>query len=158
MFETSKSYFNSPEHCPTIICQCFENPTQELNLWFVYEQLKYFNETMLKLERQKTSAVDVVIILTELQLKLHQNRVNNFASHQAKRVWEKLEKDGEVNARFFLNETGCFYEKCESYLDVYRDSYKGVTPHLWLNSREDILAACMCICKKDQLRVCEANN
>ena len=110
---------------------------------------------MLKLERQKTSAVDVVIILTELQLNLHQNRVSNFAPHQAKRIWEKLEEDGAVNASFFLNETGCFYEKYESYLDVYRVSYKGVTPHLWLNSSEDILAACMYICGKDQLRVCE---
>ena len=77
MFEASKSYFNSQEHCPTIIRQCFENPTQELNLWFVYEQLKYFNETMLKLERQKTSAVDVTIVLTELQLNLPQNRVSS---------------------------------------------------------------------------------
>ena len=77
MFEALKSYFNSQEHCPTIIRQCFENPTQKLNIWFVYEQLKYFNETMLKLERQKTSAVDVTIILTELQLNLPQNRVSS---------------------------------------------------------------------------------
>ena len=136
MFEVLKSYFNSPKRFPTIIRQCFENPNQELNLWFVYEQLKYFNETMLKLERQKTSAVDVTIILTELQLNLHQNRVSSFVPHQAKRTWEKLEKDGEVDSRFFLNETRCFYEKCESYLDVYRDSYEGATPHLWLNSSD----------------------
>ena len=31
--EALKSYFDSQEHCPTIICQCFENPTQELNLF-----------------------------------------------------------------------------------------------------------------------------
>ena len=49
-FEALKSYFNSQEHCPAIICQCFENPTQELYLWFVYGQLKYFNETMLQSE------------------------------------------------------------------------------------------------------------
>ena len=36
MFETLKSCFNSQEHCPTIIRRCFENPTQELYLWFVY--------------------------------------------------------------------------------------------------------------------------
>ena len=39
---------------------------------------------------------------------------------------------------FFLDETRCFYEKCESYLDVYRDSYEGATPHLWLNSSDDL--------------------
>ena len=32
----------------------------------------------------------------------------------------------------------CFYEKCESYVDVYRHAYEGVTPHLWLNSSEDL--------------------
>ena len=67
MFEALKSYFNLQKHCPTMICQCFENPIQELYLWFVYGQLKYFNKTMLKLERQKKSAADVAIILTELK-------------------------------------------------------------------------------------------
>ena len=84
------------------------------------------------------SAVDVAIILTELKLNLHEKRVSNFVPYQAKRILEKLEKDGEVNARFFLNETRCFYKKCELDLDVYRDSYEGVTPHLWLNSSEDL--------------------
>ena len=138
MFEALKSYFNSQEHCPTIIRQCFENPTQELYLWFVCRQLKYFTEAMLKLETQKTSAVDVAIILAELKLNLHQKRVNNFVPHQAQCILEKLEKDVEVNAKFFLNQTTCFYEKCEPYLDVYRHAYEGVTPHLWLNSSEDL--------------------
>ena len=31
-----------------------------------------------------------------------------------------------------------FTKKCESYLDVYRDSYKGATSHLWPNSSEDL--------------------
>ena len=57
---------------------------------------------------------------------------------------EKLEKDGDVDARFFLNETRYFYEKCESYLDVYRDSYDGVTPHLWLNSSKDLSLPPVC--------------
>ena len=30
------------------------------------------------------------------------------------------------------------YEKCESYLNVYQYSHKGVTPHLWLNSSDDL--------------------
>ena len=138
MFEALKSDFNSKEHCPIIIRQCFENPIQELYLWFIYGLLKYFNKTMLKLERHKTSAVDVAIVLTELKLNLHEKRVSNFVPYQAKRILEKLEKDGEVDARFFLNETRCFYKKCESYLDVYRDSYEDVTPHFWLNSSEDL--------------------
>ena len=107
-----------------------------LRLWTA--EVQYFNETMLKFERQKTSAVDVVIILTELKLNLHEKRVNNFVLHQAKCILEKLEKDGDVNAKFFFKQTTCFYEKYESYLNVYRHAYEGVTPHLWLNSSEDL--------------------
>ena len=60
---------------------------------------------MLKLDRQKMSAVDVAIILKELKLNLHEKRVNYFVPHQAKHILEKLEKGGEENARFFLNQT-----------------------------------------------------
>ena len=72
-----------------------------LYLWTA--EVQYFNEKMLKLERQKTSAVDVAIILTELKLNLHEKRVNDFVLHQAKCILEKLEKDGVVNAKFFFN-------------------------------------------------------
>ena len=80
----------------------------------------------------------MAIILTELKLNLHEKRASNFVPYQANRILEKLEKDGEVDARFFLNETRCFCEKYKSYLDVYRDSEEGVTPHLWLNSSENL--------------------
>ena len=81
----------------------------------------------------------MVIILTELKLNLHEKRIRNLVPQQAKHILEKLEKDGEVNARFFLNGTLiCFYKKCESNLNVYQDSHKGVTPHLWLNSSDDL--------------------
>ena len=99
---------------------------------------------MLKLARQKTSAVDMVIILTELKLNLHEKKVRNLVPQQAKRILEKLEKDGEVDARFFLNRNICFYKKCESYLNVYQDSHKGVTPHLWLNSSDDLSCPPVC--------------
>ena len=72
--------------------------------------------------------MDVGIIPPELKLNLHEKRVGNFVPHQGKRILEKVEKGGEVDVRFFFNETRCFYEKCESYLDVYRDSSEGVTP------------------------------
>ena len=47
-----------------------------------------------------------------------------------------------MNAKFFFKQSTCFYEKCESCescdLDVYRHASEGVTPHLWLNSSEDL--------------------
>ena len=49
-----------------------------------------------------------------------------------------------MNARVFLNEIRYIYEKCESYLDIYRDAYEGVTPHLWTNSSEDLYWSFVC--------------
>ena len=57
MFEGLESYFNSQEGCPTLIKNCFQEPTLELYLKFVHGQLKYFNETILKLESEHVSAV-----------------------------------------------------------------------------------------------------
>ena len=65
-------------------------------------------------------------------------------SATAKCILEKLEKDGDVNAKFFFKQTTCFYEKYESYLDVYRHAYEGVTSHLWLNSSEDLFWQPVC--------------
>ena len=51
---------------------------------------------MFKLQRQKTSDVDVAIIFTELKLNLQGKRVKKEL------ILEKREKNREVNARFFF--------------------------------------------------------
>ena len=91
---------------------------------------------MLKLEMQRTSAMDV--ILTKLKLNLHEKNDSDFVPYQAESLLEKLEKNGEMDVKVFLNEIRCFYNKCESCLHVYRNAYKGVAPHLWMNSSEDL--------------------
>ena len=53
-------------------------PTQELYLRIIHGKMKYFIETLLKLKRQKTTAEDVANVLTELNLNLHEKKVNNF--------------------------------------------------------------------------------
>ena len=98
----------------------FQKPSSRTHLRFVHRQLKDFSETVLKLESQRTTAVDVAIILTELKLNLHEK------------------KNGEMKARVFLNEIKYFHEKGESHMDVYRDAYEGVTHHLWMNSSIDL--------------------
>ncbi|XP_078495454.1 uncharacterized protein LOC144750537 [Ciona intestinalis] len=138
MFEALKSYFKSQERCPTIISKCFTEPAQELYLTFVHGELEYFNKIMLKMERQKTSAVDVANIFMELKFNLHEKKVNNFVPYRAKCLLEKLEKEGEIDVRVFLTEVRDFYEKCESYLNGYSDIYEDVVPHLWMNLSEDL--------------------
>ena len=50
---------------------------------------------------------------------------------------------------FFLMELQyMLYEKCESYLNVYQDSHKDVTPYLWLNSSDDLSWPPVCASKE----------
>ena len=48
----------------------------------------------------------MAIVLTELKVNLHEK------------------KDGEMDARVFINEISYFYKKCQSYLDAYCDAAK----------------------------------
>ena len=63
MFEGLRSYFCSQEGCLWLIKNCFEDSTQELYLKFVHGQLKYFNQAILKLEKESISAIEVVLVL-----------------------------------------------------------------------------------------------
>ena len=80
--------------------------------------------------------MDAAIILTDLKLNLHKNIDSNFVLYQGKRLLKELEKNGEMDAREFVNDIRYFYKKYESYLNVYRDAYESVTPHLRINSSE----------------------
>ena len=104
MFEGLKSYFNSQEGFPTLIKKCFEEPTHELYLIFVHGQLKYFNETILKLEKENASAVNVASVLSELKLNFVEKKENNFIPSAALTLLGKLEEAGEVNVNLFYKE------------------------------------------------------
>jgi len=138
MFEGLRSYFNSQEGCPTLIKNCFEDPTQELYLKFVHGQLKYFNQTILKLEKESISAVEVVLVLSELKQNLLAKKENNFLPSQAMVLLSKLEEEGEVNVKRFYGETRNFYDKCISYLGLYNGAYEDLHSHCWVDLKEEL--------------------
>ena len=69
----------------------------------MHRQLRHFNETMLKLERQKTCVVEGQIF-TELKLNLLEKKKNNYISYQEKCLLEKLEKESKIDAKVFCVE------------------------------------------------------
>ena len=117
IFERLRSYFNSQEGCPTLIENCFEDPTQELYLKVVLG--RYFNQTILKLEIKSISAVEVLLLLSELKQNVIAKKENNFLPCQAMVLLNKLEEAGEVNVERFYKEARNFYDKCLSYLGLY---------------------------------------
>ena len=90
MFEGLRSYF--------------EDPTQELYLKFVPGQLKYFNQTILNLEKESISAVEVVLVLSEVKQNVLAKKENNFLPSQALMLLRKLEDAGEVNVERFYEQ------------------------------------------------------
>jgi len=107
-------------------------------LKFVHGQLKYFNETILKLEKENASAVDVAHVLSELKLNLLEKKENNSIPSAALTLLGTLEEAGEVNINMFYKVARDFYDKCLSYLDLYDGSYKDVLPHLWIDLNKEI--------------------
>ena len=111
---------------------------------FVHGQLKYFNETILKLEKENASAVDMASVLLnlvealKLKLNLVEKKENNFILSAALTLMGKLEEAGEVNVNLFYKEARDFYDKCLWYQDLYDGSYKDVIPHLWIDLNEEI--------------------
>ena len=85
--------------------------------------VKYFNETIVKLEKENASAVNVASVLSELKLNLVEKKENNFIPSAALTLLGKLEEAGEVNVNLFYKEAKDFYDKCLSYLDLYDGSY-----------------------------------
>ena len=137
MFEELRSYFNSQEGCPTLIKNCFEDPTQQLYLKFVHGQLKYFNQTILKLEKESISAVEVVLVLSELKQNVFAMKENNFLPFQAMVLLRKLEEAGEVNVERFYKEARNFYDKCLSYLGLYDGAYEDPRSHRWVDLKSE---------------------
>ena len=61
----------------------------------MHGQLKYFDETMLKLKRQKSSAVDVANVFTQLKLNLYLQKIRHLGLTPSKasfgKPWERKE-------------------------------------------------------------------
>ena len=138
MFEQLRSYFNSQEGCPTLINNCFEGPTQELNLKFVHGQLKYFNQTILKLEKESISAVEVVLVLSEIKQNVLAKKENSFLPSQATVLPRKPEEAGEVNVERFYKGERNFYDKCLSCLGLNDGAYEDLHSHSWVDLKSEI--------------------
>ena len=75
---------------------------------FVHGQLKHFNETILKLEKENASAVDVAHVLPELKLNLLEKKENNFIPSAALTLLGKLEEAGGSKRKHVLQSSKRF--------------------------------------------------
>uniref|UniRef100_A0A8C6K6H0 Uncharacterized protein n=1 Tax=Nothobranchius furzeri TaxID=105023 RepID=A0A8C6K6H0_NOTFU len=64
-----QSYFRSQEKAPNSIIKFLENQVCEAWLWFIHNQLSLFNDTIKKMEKEKSTAVHAARQLCDLQEK-----------------------------------------------------------------------------------------
>ena len=88
--------------------------------------LKYFNQAILKLEKENISAVEVVLVLSEVKQNVLAKKENIFLPSQAMVLLKKLQEKDEVN------------DKCLSYLGLSDGAYEDLNSHCWFDLKAEI--------------------
>jgi hypothetical protein len=125
IFEGLKSYFLSLPQCPVVIKTFLDNPLSEAWMYFVHCQASRFNEVVTKVQSQLCTAMEVQIEFLNLRQVLQARKDEAFVGIEAKRILNKLEKDGDVTkqqAQEFVARTLSFYDTCIGYIDRWGHS------------------------------------
>jgi len=116
MFVPLKSYFESQEKCPMVIQQCFCNPLAEVWLVFAHSMAETFHSTVLQIEGQKVTTVQVFKALNNLKARLNAQN-NAFLPQKVKERLRALEDESSVNLSDFQHSVIEYYLASIAYLD-----------------------------------------
>jgi len=111
-----KSYFLSQNNCPNALKIFFENESALLWLKFLCSQLKTINSFIKKVESQKLSAIELMIIMEDLMEKIENKRKDRFLMVEIENLVTKLEDEGLINRTNFESKCDKFYVLCYNYL------------------------------------------
>ena len=87
--------------------------------------MKYFNQAILKLEKENISAVEVALVLSEVKQNVLAKKENIFLPSQAMVLLKKLQEKDEVN------------DKCLSYLGLSDGAYEDLNSHCWFDLKAE---------------------
>lgn len=141
IYDGLKSYFLSKcsSSCPKVIQEFFENPVNEILLWFLYGALQIFQETTLKMEKEDISATEVSLKYTELKEKLVSRRDNKFIPQIAKEKLSQAVEQGDTTLVEFQSHVTQFYTKCIDYLELWEGSFEGAEHFSWIRKPNNYL-------------------
>ncbi|CAH0546166.1 unnamed protein product [Brassicogethes aeneus] len=98
MYRALKSYFASQEKCPVLIKNFFEDPVNELWLFFVHHIAESFHNIILKMEGQNISLLEVIKLYKDFQIKLIERRNQLFLPFAVKQLMKNLEVEAMINS------------------------------------------------------------
>lgn len=97
-------------------------------------QLQTFNKTILRIEKTRASACDIVNEIKVLQNNLKERFENKFIPLEAKKILAKLFEDGIIDEIAVKKEFTGFYERCLSYIDLWKDSFADAEKFMWIQN------------------------
>ena len=112
IFDGLKSYFLSQNNCPNALKIFFENERASLWLKFLCSQLKTINSFIKKVESQKLSAIELMIIMEDIMKKIENKRKDRFLTVEIENLATKLEDEGLINRTNFESKCDEFYVLC----------------------------------------------
>lgn len=116
LFPALKSYFLSQDNCPKILTKFFQHHLSEVWLHFIHAEATSFHSTILKIEGDNISFIEVLNILKQFENIIVQKKENTFVPLTALRLLRSLEDDGMSCIAAFEEQVRQFYDKCLAYL------------------------------------------
>jgi len=124
IFEGLKSYFLSLPNCPTVILACFENCLSEAWMYFVQCQASHFNKSIVKIQYQMNTAMEVHSEVANLKASSQAQKDEGFVGIETKLKVTKLEKGAVTKGQVenFVSKAVLFYDTCIQYTDRWDHS------------------------------------
>ncbi|KAK8758592.1 hypothetical protein V5799_003777 [Amblyomma americanum] len=133
LYPALKAYFLSIDKCPSLIKSFFEDPCGELWLYFLHSQAAMFESTVLQIEGDTKTAVEVYSALSQLQTKVQQRYEQSYLPSSVRSRATELEEQGQVRREQVVNTVVKFYATCASYLDRWCQQFDEVRSLLWVS-------------------------
>lgn len=140
IFDGLKSYFLSEDNCPYILRTFFEDKGKEFYLAFIHGTLEVFNKTILKMEAQQPTAIEICSWYNDLIRSIEERKHQRFVPFLAQRILNKeSESGGQVDSKKLLLIIDSFYENCLKYLNLWKYNFEEINSFDWVLLKENVI-------------------
>ena len=119
LFDALKEFFKAELHCPTFLANFFEDPCSELWLWFVHSQMSLFNTTLLTVQKEDSTALEVAFEIRLLKRKWLSRRDKKFASLKVKSLLRELKNNKVITTEQFFKKATSIYQTAFDYIEKW---------------------------------------
>ncbi|XP_058828030.1 uncharacterized protein LOC131687947 [Topomyia yanbarensis] len=118
-----------------MIKKIFGNPTLKFWLYFVKEQADYFKETVLKIESDNISAIDVAFHLDELRGNIMLRKDEHYLSPDVEAEKTQVIKNGGLKESRINQIISSFLDTANDYLGEWSEQFEQIRTFRWVSMR-----------------------